>query len=91
VRSARSTASRVVSGPLCTSLDVLHPGARLPLPSRGDLLAFENAGAYGFSESMPLFLSHEWPAELGVRKGALSFLRRPPTVAGLLAAQRAPF
>ena len=91
VRSTGSRRSLVVSGPLCTSVDVLHPGARLPLPSRGDLLAFENAGAYGFSESMPLFLSHEWPAELGVRKGRLGLLRRPPSVAALLAAQRAPF
>jgi diaminopimelate decarboxylase len=78
----------VVSGPLCTSLDILHPAARLPLPVRGDLLAFENAGAYGFSESMPLFLSHEWPAEVGVWKGRLTLLRRPPTVESLLRAQR---
>ncbi len=81
----------VLAGPLCTSLDVLHPDARLPLPSRGDLLAFENAGAYGFSESMPLFLSHEWPAEVGVRKGRLERLRRSPSVRSLLGAQRAPF
>jgi len=93
-RPRRSTPSKkplVVSGPLCTSLDVLHPGARLPLPSRGDLLAFENAGAYGYTESMPLFLSHEWPAEAGVRKGRLALLRRPPRVAELQARQKTPF
>ena len=61
------------------------------MPVRGDLLAFENAGAYGYTESMPLFLSHEWPAEAGVRKGRLSLLRRPPTTASLLAAQERPF
>lgn len=78
----------IVAGPLCTSLDVLHPEARIPLPERGDLLSFENAGAYGYTESMPLFLSHEWPAEVGVRRGRAELLRRPPTVAAILAAER---
>jgi len=89
--SSFSKKTLVVSGPLCTSLDVLHPSARLPMPSRGDLLAFENAGAYGYTESMPLFLSHEWPAEVGLRKGRLALLRRPPSVAELQARQKAPF
>ena len=90
-RSSPSKKSLVISGPLCTSLDVLHPAAWLPLPERGDLLAFENAGAYGYTESMPLFLSHEWPTEVGVRKGRLALLRRPPSTASLLAAQQLPF
>jgi diaminopimelate decarboxylase len=60
-------------------------------PSRGDLLAFENAGAYGYTESMPLFLSHEWPAEVGVRKGRVALLRKPPSAAWLQRAQRMPF
>jgi diaminopimelate decarboxylase len=90
-QSSPSKKSLVISGPLCTSLDVLHPAARLPLPVRGDLLAFENAGAYGYTESMPLFLSHEWPAEVGVRKGRLALLRRPPRVAELQARQKTPF
>ncbi len=89
--SSPSKKSLVLAGPLCTSLDVLHPNARLPLPARGDFLAFESAGAYGFSESMPLFLSHEWPAEVGLRKGNLSRLRQAPSVKSLLDAQRAPF
>jgi diaminopimelate decarboxylase len=86
--SSPSRKSFVVSGPLCTSLDILHPAARLPEPKRGDLLVVENAGAYGYTESMPLFLSHEWPAEVGARKGRLTRLRRPPTVDALLSAQR---
>jgi len=89
--SSRPQKSLVLAGPLCTSLDILHPAARLPLPVRGDLLAFENAGAYGYTESMPLFLSHEWPAEVGVRKGRLALLRRPPRVADLQARQKTPF
>ncbi|HQQ78600.1 MAG TPA: hypothetical protein PLB01_14690 [Thermoanaerobaculia bacterium] len=89
--SSPSKKSLVLSGPLCTSLDVLHPSARLPMPRRGDLLAFENAGAYGYTESMPLFLSHEWPAEAGVRKGRVALLRRPPRVAELQVRQKTPF
>jgi len=89
--SFHSQKSLILAGPLCTSLDILHPAARLPLPVRGDLLAFENAGAYGYTESMPLFLSHEWPAEAGIRKGRLALLRRPPTTASLLAEQQRPF
>ncbi len=81
----------VLSGPLCTTLDVLHPGAKLETPRRGDLVALENAGAYGYTESMPLFLSHEWPAEAGVRKGRLALLRRPPRVRDLQSAQKMPF
>lgn len=87
-RADRPRRKTVVAGPLCTSLDVLHPGARLPAPHAGDLLAFANAGAYGFTESMPLFLSHEWPAEIGVRRGRAALLRRPPSAAALLGAQR---
>lgn len=83
--------SRVIGGPLCTSLDVLHPKARLMEPLRGDLLAFENAGAYGYTESMPLFLSHEWAAEVGVRGRRMSLLRRPPKAEDLLRAQRRRF
>ena len=93
-RGAPSSPSKkifVVSGPLCTSLDVLHPAARLPMPRRGDLLVFENAGAYGYTESMPLFLSHEWPVEAGVRGGRLARLNQPPRVAELLRAQSVPF
>jgi hypothetical protein len=37
---------------------------------------------------MPLFLSHEWPSEIGARKGRLARLRRPPTVDELLSSQR---
>ncbi|REL25551.1 PLP-dependent decarboxylase [Thalassotalea euphylliae] len=50
-------------GPLCTSMDKL---GCLPLPDDiqvGDQLVFSLAGAYGFTESMPLFLCHEVAAE----------------------------
>ena len=38
-------------------------------PEVGDLVAVLDVGAYGFTESMPLFLSHPIPAEVAVRGG----------------------
>jgi diaminopimelate decarboxylase len=46
-----------LAGPLCTSLDRLGVALLPPLKS-GDLLMFGQAGAYGFTEAMPAFLSH---------------------------------
>ena len=69
-----------VVGPLCTGLDVLAAGVSVPEPRAGDLLAVLDTGAYGFSESMPLFLSHPQPAEVVVSGGRASVarLRREP-------------
>ena len=54
----------------------------LPEPRTGDLLAVLDAGAYGFTESMPLFLSHPIPAEVAVTGGIARVvrLRQEPTV-----------
>lgn len=54
-----------LAGPLCTSLDRLGE-VELPELAPGDLLAFGMTGAYGFTESMAPFLSHEVPRELWV-------------------------
>jgi diaminopimelate decarboxylase len=81
----------MLAGPLCTSLDTLDPAARIPVPRPGDLVVFRQAGAYGFTESMPLFLSHEWPAELGRARGRqVEALRTPATVDEVRSRQRIP-
>jgi len=64
-RGERGEATDVV-GPLCTGLDVLAEGVQLPPVGRGDVLAVLDAGAYGFTESMPFFLSHPIPAEIAI-------------------------
>jgi diaminopimelate decarboxylase len=64
-----------VVGPLCTGLDVLASEVSLPAPRAGDLLAVLDAGAYGFTESMQLFLSHPVPAEVVVTGGIASVAR----------------
>ncbi len=53
-----------VAGPLCTGLDILARDLPIGLPEVGELLAILDAGAYGYTESMPLFLSRPLPAEV---------------------------
>ncbi|HXG26502.1 MAG TPA: diaminopimelate decarboxylase [Candidatus Binatia bacterium] len=65
-----------VAGPLCTGLDILAAHAVLPLPAVGDLVAVLDVGAYGFTESMPFFLSHPTPAEVAIRDGEAALIRR---------------
>jgi diaminopimelate decarboxylase len=66
-----------VAGPLCTGLDILSPDAPLGDVRPGDLLAVLDVGAYGFTESMPLFLSRPFPAEIVVRGGRSAVVRAP--------------
>ncbi len=55
-----------IAGPLCTGIDILARDLPIGVPEVGELLAVLDAGAYGYSESMPLFLSHPPPAEVVV-------------------------
>ena len=62
-------------GPLCSGLDVFSQGAVMTPPEVGDLVAVLDVGAYGFTESMPFFLSHPIPAEVAVRDGRAALIR----------------
>lgn len=64
-----------VAGPLCSGLDVLATGAVMAPPSVGDLVGVLDVGAYGFTESMPYFLSHPMPAEVVARDGRAALIR----------------
>lgn len=64
-----------VAGPLCSGLDVLARAIPMVAPEVGDLLAVLDVGAYGFTESMPLFLSHPTPAEVAIRGGRAALIR----------------
>jgi diaminopimelate decarboxylase len=65
-----------VAGPLCSGLDVFSRHAVLAVPDVGDLVAVLDTGAYGYTESMPLFLSHPSPAEVAIRDGHAELARR---------------
>ncbi len=71
----RALVHATVAGPLCTGIDVLTTDAMLPRPRVGDLVAVQDVGAYGFTESMPLFLSHPTAAEIAIRKGRARLIR----------------
>ena len=64
-----------VAGPLCSGLDVFSQSAVMYPPDVGELVAVLDVGAYGFTESMPLFLSHPTPAEVAVRGGRAALIR----------------
>ena len=79
----------IVAGPLCTGLDVF-PERLERIPAVGDLVAILDLGAYGYSESMPLFLSHPVPAEVAVRGGQVECIRNGVAPAEALATQQIP-
>jgi diaminopimelate decarboxylase len=89
-RGSGRTFPVTIAGPLCSGLDAFVRHGHLPVPEVGDLVAVLDVGAYGFTEAMPLFLSHPTPAEVAIRGGRSQLLRPsiPPDV--WLAAQRAP-
>jgi diaminopimelate decarboxylase len=64
-----------VAGPLCSGLDVFSQHAIIAAPEVGDLMAVLDVGAYGFTESMPYFLSHAIPAEVVARDGRAALIR----------------
>jgi diaminopimelate decarboxylase len=88
-RGARG--SVMVAGALCTGLDVFHPRAQIPEPVPGDVLAIRDAGAYGFTESMPAFLSHPQPAEVAIRGGEHRLIRPRVEPSETLARQLLPW
>jgi diaminopimelate decarboxylase len=82
----RALRTVTVGGPLCTALDVLGVH-ELPDPEVGDLIAILDAGAYGFTESMPFFLSHAIPPEVVVVGGFTRLVRPRIGPEALLGAQ----
>ncbi|MEO8570852.1 MAG: alanine racemase [Chloroflexota bacterium] len=79
-----------VAGPLCSGLDVFSHAAVMAPPEVGDLMAVLDVGAYGFTESMPLFLSHPIPPEVAVRGGRAELIRPRQEPAEWLERQIAP-
>lgn len=80
-----------VVGPLCTPLDVLARETKFPKETApGDYVGVFCAGAYGFSESMPLFLSHNGPSEYLVHNGKFDLVRKPFKVEESLSKQVIP-
>lgn len=65
-----------VGGSLCTSIDFLGKDLDLPADSKaGDYIGVLCAGAYGYTESMPFFLSHDIAPEILVYKNKYEVIR----------------
>jgi len=78
-----------VVGPICETGDILAKERRLPGLEKGDVLAFLDAGAYGFSMSSQ-YNGQPRPAEVLVSKGKSELIRRAEDASALLAGQRIP-
>jgi diaminopimelate decarboxylase len=66
-----------VCGPICTPLDCIGKGVRLPRPKPGDIVGVLDAGAYGYTMTIGDFMSRGWPAELLVDSGHVRVIREP--------------
>ncbi|MCR4989592.1 MAG: alanine racemase [Lachnospiraceae bacterium] len=65
-----------VCGSLCTTGDVLIRQLELDAPSIGDILVFENIGAYSVTEGIYLFLSRSMPCVIMLKEdGKIKLVR----------------
>ncbi len=62
--SAEPLMTADIVGPLCTPLDSLARGLKIPFVEPGDLIGIPNVGAYGLTASLLAFLSHPPPIEV---------------------------
>ncbi len=79
--------SYTVVGPICETGDILAKERRLPLLHRGDILAFLDAGAYGFSMASQ-YNGQPRPAEVLVAGSSTDVIRSREDASSLLAGQR---
>ena len=69
---------RTVCGSLCSMNDIIVKQLPLPGVRIGDVLCFENAGAYCMTEGIALFLSRDVPAVYLIREDGTAVCVRKP-------------
>lgn len=62
------TEAVTLGGVMCTPIDVFEKNILLPPLEKEDIIAFFNAGAYGYTMSLTKFISHEQVSELYISK-----------------------
>lgn len=67
-----------VCGSLCSMNDIMVKQLPLPEITTGDVLCFENAGAYCMTEGISLLLSRDLPAVYIIKEDGSLFEVRPP-------------
>jgi diaminopimelate decarboxylase len=90
VPGANDLALADVLGCLSLPADILAEAVPLPRLTRGDVLAFPNAGAYGLYGSPCLFHAHAPPAEVAFEGTRLELLRPRKPVRTILDGQTCP-
>ncbi len=78
-----------IVGPICETGDILAKDRKLPKVERGDILAFLDAGAYGFSMASQ-YNGQPRPAEVLVSGSDAELIRRAEDYSALLQGQRIP-
>lgn len=85
----RAAITAKATGPLCTPIDITSQDIGVPETTAiDDLVGIMNAGAYGYSMSPQLFLSHPTPAEAMVLNGRVITVRKRGTYEDLLLNQK---
>jgi diaminopimelate decarboxylase len=78
-----------VVGPICETGDILAKDRTLPKLESGDILAFLDAGAYGFSMASQ-YNGNPRPAEVLINGDKAELIRRAEDYSALLQGQRVP-
>lgn len=81
---APATGLSTIAGPICETGDILAFDRELPSCTRGDLIAVLDTGAYGFAMSSQ-YNARPRCAELLIRDGSVTVMRRAETVDDLIA------
>ncbi len=89
-RDQTPTDHYTVTGPLCLPADILAESVPLAHPVPGDILVIRDVGAYGYSMSPQLFLSHTAPAEVLYWNQSCHVIREPHNIQTVLAGQHIP-
>ena len=84
-----SAVEATVAGPICESSDTFGTHA-LADPTRGDLLAIGNAGAYGY-EMASQYNSRPRPAVVAVDGDRIGVAHRRETLADVIATEEVPW
>ncbi len=85
--SKNETEKVSVGGQLCTSLDFIAKDIYFGKCSIGDFIGALQAGAYGYNESMPLFLSHPTPREILLDNGKSIVIRNSMDIKDFMSTQ----
>ncbi|MFD6113898.1 type III PLP-dependent enzyme [Streptomyces yangpuensis] len=76
VEAGGETEKASLVGPLCTPGDVLGRQIDMPVLAPGDLVRIPNAGAYGPTSSLLMFLGRPAPTEIAVEDGEIVSVTR---------------